>query len=95
MIRLNCFVKLNDGADKAAVVDNAKKLVEATLANDKGCKGYDFFASATRPDVFMFCETWESEEALAAHMKQPHFTTHVAAIEAQAVMSLEKMELVK
>lgn len=95
MIRLNCFVKLNEGADKVALVENAKKLVAATLESDKGCKGYDFFASETRPDVFMFCETWESAEALNAHMHTDHFTTLVGAIEKEAAMSLEQMELKK
>ena len=95
MIRLNCFVKLNEGADKAALVENAKKLVAATLESDKGCKGYDFFASETRPDGFMFCETWESAEARNAHMHTEHFTTLVGAIEKEAAMSLEQMELKK
>ena len=93
MIRLNCFVKLNNAAAKEAVVENAKKLVAETLANDKGCKGYDFFASTTRPDVFMFCETWESEEALDKHSHTDHFVKLVGAIEKDAVMSLEKMTL--
>lgn len=92
MIRLNCFVKVNNAADNAAVIDNAKKLVAATLANDEGCKGYDFFASTTRPDVFMFCETWESQEALDKHSQAPHFTQYVGEIEKLAQMSLERME---
>ena len=92
MIRLNCFVKVNDDANTAAVVENAKKLVAATLANDKGCKGYDFFASTTRPGVFMFCETWESPEALATHSQAPHFIQYVGEIEKLAEMTLEQME---
>ena len=92
MIRLNCFVKVADAANTGAVVENAKKLVAATLANDKGCKGYDFFASATRPDVFMFCETWESQEALDTHSKAPHFVQYVGEIEKMAEMTLEQME---
>ena len=54
MLRINCFVKVKDAAKRDEVIENAKKLVAATLANDKGCKGYDFFASTTRDDVFMF-----------------------------------------
>ena len=92
MIRLNCFVKLNEGADKAALVENAKKLVAATLESDKGCKGYDFFASETRPDVFMFCETWESAEALDVHSHTEHFETLVGAIAKVSDVTIEQME---
>ena len=56
MIRLNCFFEVLPGhADE--VLKLAKELVAASL-NDKGCKGYDLFVSATRPDVMMFCETY-------------------------------------
>ena len=92
MIRLNCFVKLNEGADKAALVENAKKLVAATLESDKGCKGYDFFASETRPDVFMICETWTDEASLQHHMQAPHFQQYVPMIEACGALKLEKFE---
>lgn len=93
MIRLNCFVKLNDAALRDEVMKHAKALVAATLANDKGCVAYDFFASATREDVFMFCETWEDEASLEVHSNAPHFKEHVSAIEKAATMKLEKMEL--
>lgn len=93
MIRLNCFVKLNDAAHRDEVIEHAKALVAATLANDKGCMAYDFFASATHDDVFMFCETWADEETLAVHSNAAHFKEHVSAIEKYAAMKLEKMEL--
>ncbi|MGN0070131.1 MAG: putative quinol monooxygenase [Prevotella sp.] len=92
MIRINCFVKLNDMAHRDEVIENAKQLVAATLANDKGCKGYDFFASTTRPDVFMFCETWESQELLDEHSRAPHFAKHVGAIEKLSTITIENME---
>ena len=93
MIRLNCFVKLNDAAHRDEVMEHAKALEGATLANDKGCVAYDFFASATHDDVFMFCETWADEETLAIHSNAAHFKEHVSAIEKYAAMKLEKMEL--
>ena len=93
MIRLNCFVKLNDAAHRDEVIEHAKALVAATLANDKGCVAYDFFASGTHDDVFMFCETWADEETLAIHSNAAHFKEHVSAIEKYAAMKLEKMEL--
>lgn len=92
MLRINCFVKVNDAAKRDEVINDAKKLVEATLANDKGCKGYDFFASTTRPDVFMFCETWESAEALDVHSHTDHFVTLVGAISKVSEVTIEQME---
>lgn len=91
MLRINCFVRVTDMARRDEVISEAKALVEATLKNDKGCKGYDFFESTTRPDVFMFCETWESSIALDTHSKAEHFKKHVGAIENMAEMSIETM----
>lgn len=79
MIRLNCFVRLNDAALRDEVTAHAKALVAATLANDKGCVAYDFFASATHDNLFMFCETWADEASLEAHSNAPHFKEHVGA----------------
>lgn len=93
MLRINCFVRVADADKRAEVIDHAKALVEATLKNDKGCKGYDFFASATRPDVFMFCETWESSELLDIHTRAEHFKLHVGAIESVAEISIESMPM--
>ena len=93
MIRLNCFVKLADASRRDAVIKSATQLVEATLKNDEGCHGYDFYASATRPDVFMFCETWESAEALDAHSHKDHFVKLVGEINEVAEMTCEQMEM--
>ncbi|MDY3295760.1 MAG: antibiotic biosynthesis monooxygenase, partial [Bacteroidaceae bacterium] len=59
MLRLNCFFKANDGEfDKA--LQAAKTLVGKSLQHE-GVIAYDVFTSATRPDVFMICETWASQ----------------------------------
>ena len=93
MLRLNCFFQANEGRYTEAL--EAAMALTAASRNDAGCVAYDTFESATRPDVFMFCETWESAEALNAHMHTDHFTTLVGAIEKEAAMSLEQMELKK
>lgn len=92
MIRINCFVKVTDKSNVKDVIEHANALVAATLEHDKGCVAYDFFASTTRDDVFMFCETWENDEMLDIHSKAEHFKTHVGAIEQMAEISIEKME---
>lgn len=52
----------------------AKELsaVAPTVRQEEGCLRYDLHQSAEGKPVFMFYETWESKEALAAHSKAPH-----------------------
>ena len=88
MLRLNVFIRV--AADKrAAALQAAKELVAASLS-DQGCIAYDLFASATRADVFMICETWASPEALAKHENSAHFTTLVPEMERLGSLKLEK-----
>ena len=94
MIRLNVFFQVKAGVSEAQLKALTDELVEKSLS-DEGNHGYDLFHSSTRPDVYLFCETWESAEALNAHMHTDHFTTLVRAIEKEAAMSLEQMELKK
>lgn len=94
MIRINCFIQVEE-AHRDEVLAAAKELVEATQKNDKGCVSYDFFASSTRSDVFMFCETWVDEEALTAHSRSEHFLAAMRTIKSGAKISIEKLELPK
>lgn len=89
MVRINCFVQVTDAAKRDEVINNAKALVAESLKSDKGCKSYDFFASSTRDDVFMFCETWESQADLDAHSATEHFKKYVGAIEKVSKVSIE------
>lgn len=88
MLRINVFIKVAE-KDRDAVLDAAKKLVEASL-KDEGCIAYDIFESATRKDVFMICETWRDESALAAHESAGHFVQYVPKIQDLAEMKTEK-----
>lgn len=90
MIRLNCFFQAKDGM-YAQALEATLKLVAASQKQD-GCIAYDVFESATRDDVFMICETWASEETLAAHSASEPFTTLVPQIHACGDMKLEKFE---
>lgn len=90
MIRLNVFIEVAE-SNRAEVMETAKELVAASL-KDKGCIAYDVYESATRRDVLMICETWESAEALDAHSKAEHFVTLVPKIQGLAVMKIEQFE---
>ena len=66
MIRLNCFFKANDGEQYKTALEAAKALTGYSQHHE-GCIAYDVFQSATRPDVFMICETWEDASSLDKH----------------------------
>lgn len=88
MIRLNVFIQVNEDK-RADLLDTAKELVACSL-KDNGCVAYDIFESSTRPNVLMICETWTTEEALAAHEKANHFVTLVPKIQSLGTMKIEK-----
>lgn len=93
MIRLNCFVKVNE-AHKAQVLDAARRLTEASLRQE-GCIAYDIFESATRPDVLMFCETWRDQEALDAHATSDVFIKETKLIHDLADLKIERLAFCK
>ena len=90
MLRLNCFFQANEGRYTEAL--EAAMALTAASRNDAGCVAYDTFESATRPDVFMICETWTAEASLQHHMQAPHFQQYVPMIEACGALKLEKFE---
>ncbi|MBD5227035.1 MAG: antibiotic biosynthesis monooxygenase [Bacteroidales bacterium] len=82
MIRLNAFFRIKEDKIEPSI-EAARELVEASR-RDKGCVSYDFFRSTTRPDVMMFCETWESEEDLKDHSESEHFRRLVPVLKEYA-----------
>ena len=66
------------------VTENFKKLIPAIVSASKADKGnvsYQCDQDALNPDVFIFQERWENDDALDAHLAQPHFKEFAAAIE--------------
>ena len=90
MIRVNCFFQANE-EQYATALETALSLVAASREH-AGCVSYDVFESATRPDVFMFCETWASPEALAAHAATDDFKHHVGRLETLGTLKIEKFD---
>lgn len=90
MLRLNCFFQAKPGKYNEAL--EAAILLTAKTQSHEGMIAYDVFESATRKDVFMFCETWESQEALDKHAATPEFIELVGIIEKCGEMKIEKME---
>ncbi len=88
MLRLNCFFQAAEG--KYAEALEAAIALTAFSLKDEGNIAYDTFESATRPDVFMICETWQDETALQKHMAAPHFKKYVTLLESLGTLKLEQ-----
>lgn len=89
MLRINCFFKAAEGKYHQAL--QAAMALVAKSQEHAGCLGYDVFESATRPEVFVIVETWESQEMLDKHMATPEFQELVPQIEACGLLKIEVM----
>jgi quinol monooxygenase YgiN len=88
MIRLNCFFQAKDAAQFAEALAAAKTLTEKSLRHE-GVVAYDVFTSATRPDVFMICETWQDQQVLDKHSATPEFGENVGIMQRCGSLKLE------
>lgn len=91
MIRLNCFFQASAGRYDEAL--QAAITLTAQSLKHQGCIAYDVFESATRPDIFMICETWQDQDCLDLHSQTPEFAEHVGTIQACGTLKLESFEM--
>lgn len=89
MIRLNCFILLEEEERRKPVIELASELTALSL-HDKGCISYDLYGSLTVDNHLMICETWKSQEDLDAHMASEHFKRIVPRLKELSTMTLEK-----
>ena len=93
MIRLNCFFQANDGEQyKTATALQAAIALTELSQKHEGCIAYDVFQSATRPDVFLICETWEDLASLDKHSATPEFRKYSPMMRQCGQMKVEKFE---
>lgn len=92
MIRINCFFKASATPDAMGKALDAAKALTAKSLGHEGCIAYDVFASGTREDVFMICETWESQDALDKHSSTPEFAEYVGMIQENGTLKIESFK---
>lgn len=90
MLRINCFFQANEGRYDEAL--QAAMALTAKSQSHQGCKAYDVFESATRPDVFMICETWQDQESLDLHAQTPEFVEYAGILNDCGLLKIEKLE---
>jgi quinol monooxygenase YgiN len=64
------------------------KMMRATRP-EPGCRFYDISADLEDPGVFHISEEWESDAALASHMKTPHMGEFKIALGSLGLRSLD------
>jgi len=63
-----------------AVKAELLKLVGPTRL-EQGCIEYTLHQDNGNPALFLFYETWENPESIAAHLDSEHFKAYVAALD--------------
>lgn len=71
-------IVVEEGA--VAAVREALHAMETETRKEAGCLTYAFSADINDPSMVRIFERWESQEALAAHLKTPHMAAFGAAV---------------
>lgn len=80
---------------KEAFVRKALEGLVAPTRLEAGCIQYDLHVDNETPGFFVFYETWESADHLAAHGRSAHIAAYRAATkDAIASFSVNKMTLI-
>ena len=91
MLRLNCFFQAKDKSTYDTALKAATALTEKSQKHE-GNIAYDVFSSATRPDIFMICETWKDQETLDKHAATSEFKEYVGIINECGVLKVEQFQ---
>lgn len=92
-VKIELLFSAHEGKYEEAL--DAALALTACSRKDEGNVAYDTFESATNPDVFMICETWENEEVLKKHMEAEHFKLYVGQLEQLGTLKLEQFDFPK
>ena len=91
MIRVNCFFQANE-EQYAVALETALALVAASRTARRLCFLMMFSRAERVPMCSMFCETWTSAEALAAHAATDDFKHFVGRLETLGTLKIEQFE---
>jgi quinol monooxygenase YgiN len=78
MILITGRARVHPDQREAALAAAAKMSAASTA--EPGCLEYSFWVSTEDPNAIGLVERWENDEALTAHMTQPHMAEFIAAI---------------
>jgi quinol monooxygenase YgiN len=87
MIVVQVEVKVEPGS--APSVADAIKKMETATRQEPGCKKYAFSVDISDPGMVRVTETWDSMDAITAHMASPHMAEFNQAVMALKPKGLE------
>lgn len=77
---LKVIAKSHAKADKLdRILELSKEMVEKTV-KEEGCIKYELYQDVKDPQVLIFMEEWESEDALNKHIASEHFKRIISQI---------------
>ena len=62
-----------------AIVETALSVLAGASKEDRGCLGYELFASDSTAGTFVTIEKWQSQEDIDAHMASSHIAEFITA----------------
>lgn len=69
---INVTYRLKPGAREEFMSQVEELGIRDLVLAEAGCLQYDYYRCAHRPDEVLLVERWESADAQALHMTQPH-----------------------
>ena len=81
MSELTVIAKVVAKKDTIEIVKEELLKLIAPTRNEKGCNEYILHQDNEDPALFIFYETWQSQDCLEQHMKSPHFKRYLAAVD--------------
>ena len=89
-LTVNATIQARRGSE-GTVLDSLVQLLAPTRAED-GCIAYDLHQDTEDPHLFIFHETWESEEHLDRHLASEHIAANRERI-SDHIVSLDVRKL--
>ncbi len=89
-LTVNAMIRARRGSERT-VLESLVRLLAPTRA-EAGCLAYDLHQDIEDPHLFIFHETWESEEHLEHHLASDHIAANRDRI-ADHIVSLEVRKL--
>jgi quinol monooxygenase YgiN len=76
MLPVVAVIKAKPGKEKA--LEALLNGVLAPTRKEAGCLVYELFRDKADPRTFVFIESWQSDQALQAHLASPHIQAAMA-----------------
>ena len=74
--RVLAITRIHGIAGRRGELRDLMRATAARVAQEPGCRSYEFTATLDEPDEYVHLQEWASEEAFAAHQRSPAFRAY-------------------